>query len=204
MAPVRPLLERSLTIREKALGPEHPYVARSLNDLAVLLRDQRDFAGARPLFERALATFEKVIGLEHPDSNLVRCDLSRLLIQIGSLTEALALSESALAAHNKVLGPKHSWTKNSARVTADAAHRGGEGAAGEVWAHGRREVQRLLKNSVRYREAGSSGPSLVDGWGRATLNHHRRLKARAIELNVHVLLTFLPKHLASANVLSTP
>jgi tetratricopeptide (TPR) repeat protein len=136
MAPVRPLLERSLTIREKALGPEHPYVARSLNDLAVLLRDQRDFAGARPLFERALATFEKVIGLEHPDSNLVRCDLSRLLIQIGSLTEALALSESALAAHNKVLGPKHSWTKNSARVTADAAHRGGEGAAGEVCGHG--------------------------------------------------------------------
>jgi hypothetical protein len=36
------------------------------------------------------------------------------------VTEALALSQSALAAHDKVFGPKHSWTKDSARVTADA------------------------------------------------------------------------------------
>lgn len=32
-----PLFKRSLAIREKALGSEHPDVASSLNDLAVLL-----------------------------------------------------------------------------------------------------------------------------------------------------------------------
>ena len=35
-----PLYERSLAIREKALGPEHPDVAQSLNNLAGLLRAQ--------------------------------------------------------------------------------------------------------------------------------------------------------------------
>ncbi len=33
-----PLSERSLAIREKALGPEHPDVAQSLENYAALLR----------------------------------------------------------------------------------------------------------------------------------------------------------------------
>ena len=39
---------------------------------------------------------------------------------IGHPTEALALGETALAAHDKVLGRDHAWTKDSARITADA------------------------------------------------------------------------------------
>ena len=38
----------------------------------------------------------------------------------GHPTEALAASETALIAHDKVLGRDHLWTKDSARVTADA------------------------------------------------------------------------------------
>jgi hypothetical protein len=34
--------------------------------------------------------------------------------------EALAHGKVALAAHDKALGPNHPWTKDSARVTADA------------------------------------------------------------------------------------
>ena len=36
----KPLFERSLALREKALGPDHPDVASSLNNLAVLLDNQ--------------------------------------------------------------------------------------------------------------------------------------------------------------------
>ena len=46
--------------------------------------------------------------------------MSRLLLLTGSPKEALALSGTALAARDKVLGRDHSWTKGSARVTADA------------------------------------------------------------------------------------
>jgi tetratricopeptide (TPR) repeat protein len=52
-AQAEPLHRRALAIREKALGPEHPDVAKSLNDLAYLLAGQRQAARARPLYERA-------------------------------------------------------------------------------------------------------------------------------------------------------
>jgi hypothetical protein len=37
-----------------------------------------------------------------------------------STEEALALGDTALAAHDKLLGRHHAWTRESARVTADA------------------------------------------------------------------------------------
>ena len=40
-AKAEPLYQRSLAIREKALGPEHPDVANSLNNLAELYRASR-------------------------------------------------------------------------------------------------------------------------------------------------------------------
>ena len=42
-----PLYERALAIREKALGPEHPDVATSLNNLAVLYRSPRPIREGR-------------------------------------------------------------------------------------------------------------------------------------------------------------
>jgi tetratricopeptide (TPR) repeat protein len=115
-----PMLERALAIYEKTLGPEHPFTAMSLSDLARLLHDQGNLAAARPLYERALARCEKAVGPEHPSTNYVRCHLSRLLLLLGRPTEAVTLSETALTAHDKALGRDHAWTKDSARVTADA------------------------------------------------------------------------------------
>ncbi len=51
-AEARQLFEQALTIREKALGPEHTGTAASLNNLAWLLQAQGDLAGARPLLDR--------------------------------------------------------------------------------------------------------------------------------------------------------
>ena len=47
------MYERSLAIREKVLGPDHPNVAQSLNNLAGLYRDQGNSAAAEPLYQRA-------------------------------------------------------------------------------------------------------------------------------------------------------
>jgi len=49
------LQERALAIDEAAYDPDHPTVARDLNNLATILQDLGDLAGARPLQERALA-----------------------------------------------------------------------------------------------------------------------------------------------------
>ncbi len=66
-AEAEPLLQRSLAILEKALGPEHPHVATSLNNLAGLYRAQGKYAEAEPLLKRSLAISEKALGPEHPD-----------------------------------------------------------------------------------------------------------------------------------------
>ena len=61
----RSLFELALAIDEKAVGPDHYDVAAILNNLAALLQEQGDLAGARPLFERALAISEKALGPDH-------------------------------------------------------------------------------------------------------------------------------------------
>src|SRR5580658_3420397 len=57
-----PLAQRALAIREKALGPNHPAVAQSLNILALLYDGQGRYAEAEPLYKRALAIREKALG----------------------------------------------------------------------------------------------------------------------------------------------
>ena len=61
-----PLVERALAILEKVLGGEHPNVATSLSNLALLYRAQGRYEQAAPLYARALAIREKVFGGEHP------------------------------------------------------------------------------------------------------------------------------------------
>ncbi|MGH6847493.1 MAG: tetratricopeptide repeat protein, partial [Methylocella sp.] len=48
-----PLFQRALAIWEKALGPEHPDVATSLNNLALLYDAQGQYVQAEPLYRRA-------------------------------------------------------------------------------------------------------------------------------------------------------
>ena len=48
-----PLAERALVIYEKALGPDHPYVATPLNNLALLYYNKGDYAKAEPQIGRA-------------------------------------------------------------------------------------------------------------------------------------------------------
>lgn len=58
-----PLYERSLAIYEKALSPDHPTVALSLNNFAVLYDDQGKYAQALPLARRASAVYRlRIIG----------------------------------------------------------------------------------------------------------------------------------------------
>jgi len=61
-----PLYQRALAIQEKLLGPEHPDVAMSLYNLALVCRYQGRYAEAEPLLKRSLAIREKALGPEHP------------------------------------------------------------------------------------------------------------------------------------------
>src|SRR6266540_4224757 len=71
------LVERSLEIRERLLGPDHPDVADSLNNLASIYYNQGDFPKADLLFRRALMIREKALGPSHLD---VAQSLSNLIV----------------------------------------------------------------------------------------------------------------------------
>jgi len=59
------LYERILELQEKNLGPNHPDIATSLNDLGDLYHDdQKLYSKAEPLYLRALSIREKVLGTE--------------------------------------------------------------------------------------------------------------------------------------------
>ena len=87
---------RILFISEKTLGPDHPYVATVLNNLATFLQNQGSYAEARSLLERSLAIFEKVLGPERPDVAVSLNYFAGLLNGQGSYAEARPLYEQGL------------------------------------------------------------------------------------------------------------
>jgi tetratricopeptide (TPR) repeat protein len=118
----RRLFERALAIYDKALGPEHPNSAAALNNLANLLHDQGDIAGARPLFQRALAICERTLGSEHPDTAHCFNNLAALLQDQGELVGARPLFERALAIRETALGAEHPDTAQSLNNLASSLH----------------------------------------------------------------------------------
>jgi len=106
-AGARPLLERASAIREKVLGPEHPYTATSLNNLALLLQDSNRVSEAEPLNRRALAIREKVLGPDHPHTAASLNNLALLLQDANRVSEAEPLLRRAVAICERSLGPGH-------------------------------------------------------------------------------------------------
>ena len=101
------IAKRSLAINEKSLGPDHPDVSSSLNDLGLLYHKQGRYAEAEPLFKRSLAIREKALGPEHIDVGASLNNLARLHREQGRFTEAAPLHERALAIAEKAWGPEH-------------------------------------------------------------------------------------------------
>jgi hypothetical protein len=53
------------------LGADHPDMAMTLNNLAILCKSQKRFNEAGALFQRAMAIYERALGPYHP--NVVAC-----------------------------------------------------------------------------------------------------------------------------------
>jgi tetratricopeptide (TPR) repeat protein len=77
-----PLMRRALDIDERAYGPDHPNVARDLNNLALLLQDTNRLGEAEPLMRRALDIDERSYGPDHPNLEIVRSNYLGLLEEL--------------------------------------------------------------------------------------------------------------------------
>jgi tetratricopeptide (TPR) repeat protein len=81
--------QKAIEVAIATVGPDHPYVAISLNNLALLYSKQGDYLKAEPLYKRSLAIWEKLLGPDHPYvANLLNI-LSELYHAMGKEKEAL-------------------------------------------------------------------------------------------------------------------
>jgi tetratricopeptide (TPR) repeat protein len=89
--------KKALEIAEKALGPDHPDVATSLNNLAALYQTQGQYAQVEPLYKRSLAIREKALGPNHPLVAQSLENLAALYKATNRAEEAEALKKRAEA-----------------------------------------------------------------------------------------------------------
>ena len=101
------LHERALAIRERALGPDHPDVAGSLNNLANVYWFQGRYAEAQTFYERALAIRQSALTPDHPDLAASLHNLALAYWYQGRYPEAQPLHERALAIRESVFGADH-------------------------------------------------------------------------------------------------
>ena len=102
-----PLYRRAVSIREKALGPRHPDVARSLSDLALLYLGRGEYEQAEPLYQQALAIQEQALGPGHPDVAGILNDLAMLYYFQGKYEQAEPFHQRARIIFECALGPTH-------------------------------------------------------------------------------------------------
>jgi tetratricopeptide (TPR) repeat protein len=106
-----PWRKQCLELSQRLLGEEHPYVASSLNNLAVLYDSQGRYSKAEPLYMQALALRKRLLGEEHPLVALSLNNLAALYRSQGRYSEAEPLYVQALEILERVLGDDHPNTK---------------------------------------------------------------------------------------------
>ncbi|MEA5448860.1 tetratricopeptide repeat protein [Leptolyngbya sp. CCNP1308] len=93
--------------REQQLGADHPDVAISLNNLALLYKSMGRYGEAEPLYERSLAIDEQVYGKDHLEVAADLNNLAALYDSMGRYEEAEPLYERSLAIDEQVYGKDH-------------------------------------------------------------------------------------------------
>ncbi len=99
--------ERALALREQTMGPDHPDVAASLNDMAIMYLRTSEPDKALANYERALAIWQNALGPEHPDVAICLLNLGNALEALHRYPEARTANERALEIWQQALGPEH-------------------------------------------------------------------------------------------------
>lgn len=86
-----PIHEATMRIRERVLGPEHPYTLGSRNNLAIAYQDAGRDAEAILIFDATLRIRERALGPEHPSTLYSRNNLATAYRAVGRDQDADAL-----------------------------------------------------------------------------------------------------------------
>jgi tetratricopeptide (TPR) repeat protein len=102
-----PLFERALSLLEKAFGPEHPRLLKTLNGLADVTRQKGDSGRAEALYRRSIGISDAAPDVVWEERTVALNSLALLYHARGQKEEAKQLLTRALAALERGAGPRH-------------------------------------------------------------------------------------------------
>ncbi|HKQ50414.1 MAG TPA: tetratricopeptide repeat protein [Phycisphaerae bacterium] len=110
-----PYLRAALELRRRELGGEHLDVATSLEHIAWLAGNKRDYVEAQRLYEEAVALRRRLQGNDHEDVAGTLYNFADLQMNRGNATASEPLYREALAIYRKAHGESHrdtlrAWT----------------------------------------------------------------------------------------------
>jgi len=76
-------LQQALSIREQALGPDHPDTAQSVWWLAVVSEQEEQYEKAEQMYKRAISVYKQTLGETHPDTRQLQQHYVSLLEKMG-------------------------------------------------------------------------------------------------------------------------
>lgn len=126
-----PLVQKSVEIRRRVLGPENVDTLKSENNLAVLLARGGHYPEAEKLVRETLDTSRRVLGPENPLTLGSLSNLAILLDHEGRLAEAEQLDREALDISRRVLGPEQPNTLKAMMTLANVLWHEGKDAEAE-------------------------------------------------------------------------
>src|SRR5262249_9775916 len=96
-----PMFAAVLATRRRTLGEEHPGTLKSIKNLAVLYRNEGNYAQSESLFTDVIRLQRRVLGAQHPDTLDAMYELARMYYSQGRYEQAESLLLSVLdARHN--------------------------------------------------------------------------------------------------------
>jgi tetratricopeptide (TPR) repeat protein len=102
-----PWLQQCEKVTKNRLGLEHPHVAASLNNLAILYCATGRYSEAQALYQQALELRKRLLGDNHPDVAASLNNLAELYRATRRDSEAQALYQQALELRKRLLGDNH-------------------------------------------------------------------------------------------------
>jgi class 3 adenylate cyclase/tetratricopeptide (TPR) repeat protein len=109
----------ALALAER-LGAEHPEVATSLGNIAIVLQRSGRYAEAQPLYERSLEIRERVLEPDHPSLAISNSNLGNLHYEKGNYQSAVAYWERSTGVFAKAYGEDHEGLATAIFNTARA------------------------------------------------------------------------------------
>jgi serine/threonine protein kinase len=148
------LLQQSLEIRQRVLGPENPDTLRSMHSLGWVLEREGHYKESEKLDRQTIAAEQRVLGPEHPNTLATTSTLAVVLRSEGHFAEAENLNRQTLEVERRVLGPEN-------LSTLDTMHN----LSGDLESEGKYpEAERLERETleIRRRVLGPEDPKTLD------------------------------------------